>query len=219
MQLHHICTTNSVLNSFLAEIRSVEKQSDSMRFRRNIERIGEVLSYEMSKSFNYSNNDITTPLGNKPVALSMDQLVICSILRAGLPLHVGVMNYFDAAESGFVSAYRKHKSNSTDFDIEVEYVACPDLRSKTLVLVDPMLATGSSLVATLEALTQFGQPKEIHVISVIASKAGVAYVKQYLPSNAHLWVADIDNILDDKGYIIPGLGDAGDLAYGEKLQK
>lgn len=219
MYIHQLAKTNSVLNSFLSEIRSDTIQNDKMRFRRNIERIGEILCYEMSKSFIYKSHDVNTPLGQKSTFIHSNKVVICSILRAGLPLHIGVLNYFDSAESAFISAYRKHKKNTIDFEIKVEYVACPDLHDKTLVIVDPMLATGQSLVLTHNALLKLGQPKDLHILSVIGAQAGVGYIEQQLPENSHLWIADIDKELDEKGYIVPGLGDAGDLAFGEKLQK
>ena len=220
MHIHNLSENNSVLNTFLSEIRDATIQKDSMRFRRNVERIGEVLSYEMSKSFHYTDSDIQTPLGTKRIQLfSEDDVVICSILRAGLPLHIGVQNYFDKAHGAFISAYRKHKPSSTEFEIMVEYVACPSLDNTILVLVDPMLATGQSLALTYKALQRFGTPKEIHLLSVIGANDGVRYIEDQFPKNTHLWIADIDDQLNDKGYIIPGLGDAGDLAFGEKLQQ
>lgn len=219
MHIHDISLQNSVLNTFLSEIRDVDIQKDRMRFRRNIERVGEILGYEMSKSLNYSSRSIETPLGYSPIYLATNPLVICSILRAGIPLHHGLLNYFDMAENAFISAYRHHKDKDEDFEIIVEYMACPNLANKTLVLADPMLATGQSLVATFEALKQFGKPKETHIVSVIGSQQGVDYINTMFDSNVHLWIAAIDKSLNNKGYIIPGLGDAGDLAFGEKLQK
>ena len=218
MQIHHLAQNNSILNTFLHEIRSITTQNDSMRFRRNIERIGEILSYELSKTLKYSSQITQTPLGDKSIDLPHQDVVICSILRAGLPLHHGVLNYFDHAGSAFISAYRKSIKDTSDFEILVEYVACPNLENKTLILVDPMLATGQSLALTYEALLQNGKPKQIHLMSVIGSKEGVDFIKDKFPENTHLWIADIDKKLNEKGYIIPGLGDAGDLAYGEKLQ-
>lgn len=219
MQIHNLSKNNSIINTFLSEIRAVSIQKDSMRFRRNIERIGEILSYEMSKSLTFTATTTKTPLGNKDINLPVNNVVICSILRAGLPLHIGVLNYFDRADNAFISAFRKHKKNSSDFEIMVEYVACPSLENKTLVLVDPMLATGQSLALTFEALQHFGKPKQVHILSVIGAQPGVNYIKDKFPENTHLWIADIDKQLNDKGYIIPGLGDAGDLAYGDKLQR
>ena len=219
MIVHHIAQNNSVLNTFIHELRSISIQNDSLRFRRNIERIGEILTYELSKTLNYKNETSVTPLGEKETMLSEDKIVICSILRAGLPLHNGVLNYFDRADNAFISAYRKHIENTSDFEILVEYMACPNLENKTLVLVDPMLATGQSLALTYEALLQNGTPKNVHVVSVIGAEEGVNYVKDKFPEDTHLWIATIDEKLNEKGYIIPGLGDAGDLAFGQKLQQ
>lgn len=218
MQIHNISEKNSILNSFISEIRNVNIHNDRMRFRRNIERIGEVLGYEMSKSFQYKNETIQTPLGKSDINIYQNDVVLCSILRAGVPLHNGLLNYFDEAENAFISAYRHHKENPESFEIIVEYLACPNLEGKTLVLADPMLATGQSMVATFEALKPFGKPKEIHLVSVIGAQQGVDYVANHFDSEAHLWIAAVDEKLNDKGYIIPGLGDAGDLAFGEKLQ-
>lgn len=217
MQTHYLSEGNSVLNHFLAQIRNVHVQGDSMRFRRNIERIGEVMAYEMSKNFDYKNIEITTPLGTKKTTEISNRLVLCSILRAGLPLHLGFLNYFDNAENGFVSAYRYHKDNNDDFEIKVEYQAVPQISDKTLLLIDPMLATGQSMVAVLEKLLEKGTPAEVHIAAVIASPEGVQYLEQHLPDNFHLWIATLDEKLNNKNYIIPGLGDAGDLAYGNKL--
>ena len=219
MNIHNISLQNSILNNFISEIRSVGIQKDSMRFRRNIERIGEVLGYEMSKSLSYKTELVETPLGKCTINLPDNDIVLCSILRAGVPLHNGLLNYFDTAENAFISAYRHHKHDPESFEIIVEYLACPNLENKTLVLADPMLATGQSMVATFEALKPFGTPKEVHLISVIGAQEGVNFVEQNLDDNTHLWIAAIDETLNDKGYIIPGLGDAGDLAFGEKLQQ
>jgi len=189
-----------------------------MRFRRNIERIGEILGYEMSKCFNYAPKSINTPLGKSTINLPEDPMVLCSILRAGIPLHNGLLNYFDMAENAFISAYRHHKDHSDSFEIIVEYLACPNLEGKTLILADPMLATGQSLVAALKALKPFGTPKNIHIISVIGAQSGIDFIKQHFDAQTHLWIATVDQSLNDKGYIIPGLGDAGDLSFGQKLQ-
>ncbi|WP_439129348.1 uracil phosphoribosyltransferase [Polaribacter sp.] len=217
MHIHHISENNSILTRFLAQIRDVNIQKDSLRFRRNIERIGEILGYELSKNLSYNTVNVTTPLGKKKMELPNNELVLCSILRAGLPLHQGLLNYFDDAENAFISAYRNHPKNNTDFEIVVEYFAAPYLDNKTLLLADPMLATGQSLVAVYEAIKKHGNPKELHIVAVIASKEGVSFIKKKFPKNTHLWVAAIDDTLNDKGYIIPGLGDAGDLAFGSKL--
>lgn len=201
----------------MSEIRDVNIQKDSLRFRRNIERIGEVLSYELSKELSYSSVDVATPLGTKNTNLPNNEVVLCSILRAGLPLHQGLLNYFDKAENAFISAYRHHSNNDAEFEIVVEYFASPSIDGKTLLLADPMLATGQSLVAVYEAIKKHGTPKEIHILAVIGSQDGVDFIKNHFPKNTHLWIADIDADLDDKGYIVPGLGDAGDLAFGAKL--
>ncbi|TCK67786.1 uracil phosphoribosyltransferase [Winogradskyella wandonensis] len=218
MHIHHLSETPSILNTFLAEIRDEVIQKDSMRFRRNIERIGEILGYELSKSLQYNSKKITTPLDNLQAQLHQKDIVLCSILRAGVPLHNGLLNYFDTAENAFISAYRQHKENPESFDIVVEYLACPSLENKTLILADPMLATGQSMVATFEALKPFGTPKEIHLVSVIGAQKGVDFVSENFDTDSHLWIAAIDQKLNEKGYIVPGLGDAGDLAFGTKLQ-
>jgi len=218
MNIHHISENNSILNTFIAEIRDKHIQKDRMRFRRNIERIGEILGYEMSKSLPFTKKIIDTPLASCPINLLNDDIVLCSILRAGVPLHNGLLNYFDMAENAFISAYRHHKDTPETFDIIVEYLACPDLTNKTLILADPMLATGQSMVATYEALKPFGTPKSVHLVSVIGAQDGVDFVAKHFADETHLWIAAIDAQLNNKGYIIPGLGDAGDLAFGEKLQ-
>lgn len=217
MKTHHIAKQNSILNKFISQIRDHTIQKDSLRFRRNIERIGEVLGYELSKNLPYTKSSIKTPLGIKETNLLTNNVVLCSILRAGLPLHNGLLNYFDDAENAFISAYRHHPNNDEAFEIVVEYFAAPEIEGKTLLLVDPMLATGRSLVAVYEAIKKYGTPKEIHIVSVIGSKEGVTYVGAHFPENTNLWIADIDDELNNKGYIIPGLGDAGDLAFGVKM--
>ena len=218
MLIHNISKQNSILNTFLSEIRNSTVQKDRMRFRRNIERIGEILGYELSKSLKYKATSVETPLGNCRINLFENNIVLCAILRAGIPLHNGLLNYFDNAENAFILAYRHHKDNPENFKIVVEYLACPNLEGKTLILADPMLATGQSLVATFEALKPFGMPKEIHLVSIIGAQQGVDFVENHFENNTCLWIAAIDERLNSKGYIIPGLGDAGDLAFGEKLQ-
>ena len=217
MTIHHFGEGNSLLNQFIAEIRDVEIQKDSMRFRRNIERIGEILSYEMSKSLNYALKIVATPFDTKEMSLPDDKLVLCSVLRAGLPLHQGMLNYFDGAENAFISAYRHHRGDEDAFEVIVKYFAAPSLADKILVLTDPMLATGKTLENVLNALKEHGEPKQIHIISVIGSQSGIAHIREVFPKNTHLWIAAIDDKLNSKGYIIPGIGDAGDLAFGEKL--
>lgn len=218
MHIHNLTEKNSILNTFISELRDVKIQKDSMRFRRNIERIGEILGYEISKVLNYKSTQITTPLGTKEMNIMDSDIVLCSILRAGVPLHNGLLTYFDNAQNAFISAYRQHQKNPDSFEIVVEYLACPNLENKTLILADPMLATGQSLVATFEALKPFGKPKEVHLACVIGAQPGIDYIKKRFNSDTHLWIATVDPELDEKGYILPGLGDAGDLAFGEKLQ-
>ncbi len=216
MEVFRFDLKNSVLNNFIAEIRDVNIQKDSMRFRRNIERIGEILSYELSKTIKYNPVNVVTPLGEKTINISQDNLVLCSVLRAGLPLHRGILNFFDSIENAFISTYRHH-ADKDQFKIHVEYLATPHLDNKILILADPMLATGSSLVAVYESLKKLGEIEQIHVVSVIASQEGINYIDKYFPKNTTLWVATIDQFLNEKGYIVPGLGDAGDLAFGSKL--
>jgi len=216
MIINILDTKQTILNKLISEIRDVNIQKDSMRFRRNIERIGEIISYEISKTLNYKTETISTPLGTKIMQLPKKEVVLCSILRAGLPLHNGLLNYFDDAENAFISAYRKHISE-TEFEIKVEYFASPNLDGKTLILADPMLATGRSLASVYEGLKKHGTPKEIHLACVIGATEGLNYIKQYFPEDTKLWIATVDENLNKKGYIVPGLGDAGDLSFGEKL--
>jgi uracil phosphoribosyltransferase len=217
MKIHNLSEKDSVLNHFLGQIRNINIQNDSMRFRRNIERIGEIMAYELSQSLSYKSVEIQTPLGVKKTTEIVDQLVLCSILRAGLNLHQGFLNYFDEAENGFISAYRHHPNNDDYFDIRVEYEAIADINSKNLLLVDPMLATGQSILAVFNKLMERGTPKEIHIAVIIAAPEGVAYLEKNLPDTCHLWIGSLDEKLNDKSYIVPGLGDAGDLSYGTKL--
>ena len=217
MKINILSEQNSVLNKFIEQIRDKEIQQDSMRFRRNLERIGEVTAYELSKTLDYTPRMVETPLGEAEVQVISDKLVVATILRAGLPFHQGFLNYFDDAQNAFVSAYRKnHKDGS--FTVKVEYISCGELEGKVLLLVDPMLATGTSLVYSYEALVaKGGTPKELHVAAVIASEEGVEYATKHLPHGTHIWCASVDAELTAQSYIIPGLGDAGDLAYGSKL--
>lgn len=218
MMLHILSKENSVLGRFIAEIRDREIQKDPMRFRRNLERIAEITAYEISKTLEYKEQNIVTPLGEASVALIDDDIVLATILRAGLPYHNGFLNYFDGAQNAFISAYRKsHKDNS--FEIKLDYISCGNIEGKILILVDPMLATGSSLVLAHRALCEKGgTPKHTHVAAVIASEQGIDYVKQNM-SHEHttIWAAAVDEELTSKSYIVPGIGDAGDLAYGSKL--
>lgn len=217
MQIHNLSENNSVLNHFLGQIRNVNIHNDSMRFRRNIERIGEIMAYELSQELHYKAVEIQTPLGIKKTTEIANQLVICSILRAGFPMHTGFLNYFDAAENGFISASRHYPNNDDYFDILVEYQAIADFNGKYLLLVDPMLATGQSIVAVFNRLLERGEAKEIHIAVVIAAPEGIAYLEKHLPDTCHLWIASLDDNLNEHSYIVPGLGDAGDLSYGTKL--
>ncbi|WP_329904006.1 uracil phosphoribosyltransferase [Porphyromonas pogonae] len=217
MEIKHLVKENSLLSRYVSEMRNIQIQKDSLRFRRNIERVGEIMAYEISKTFDYKTEEIRTPLGCCSCSLPGEQVVIGTILRAGLPFHQGFLSYLDDAENAFVSAYRKYKDR-LNFDIFIEYIASPDLTGKTLILADPMLATGGSMELAFRALLTKGQPRHIHLTSIIASQQAIDYLESIYPqSNITLWVADIDPELDEHSYIVPGLGDAGDLAYGEKL--
>jgi uracil phosphoribosyltransferase len=208
---------NSLLNIFIAEIRDIKIQQDPMRFRKNLERMGEVFAYEISKTLFYTPKVVTTPLGEASTHVLLNQPVVASILRAGLPLHQGILNYFDHAENAFISAYRKHHKDGT-FDIELGYMASPNIENKTIILCDPMLATGSSMVLTYKALLKLGTPKHLHIVSVIASVEGLEYAKRHLPPETTIWIGALDDELTAQSYIVPGLGDAGDLAFGSKDQ-
>jgi uracil phosphoribosyltransferase len=216
MRIVNLGDTNSILNKFVAELRDVDIQKDSLRFRRNVERIGEIMAYEISKEFHYSTKDIQSPLGIAPMNTPDDQIVISTILRAGLPFHQGFLRYLDNAENAFVSAYRKYKDR-LNFDIHIEYIASPRLTGKTLIVSDTMLATGSSMELAYEALLTKGVPGHVHVASIISSKQALEYLQKKMPDDkTTIWIAALDNDLDDHSYIVPGLGDAGDLAFGEK---
>lgn len=218
MPLNILSRQNTVLNKFIAQIRDREIQRDPMRFRRNMERIGEIAAYEISKTLRYTPRIVETPLGQAEVAQIDDSIVLATILRAGLPFHQGFLNYFDDAQNAFVSAYRKSTKDGK-FKVKVEYISCGDLEGKTLLLVDPMLATGSSLVLAYEALCERGgTPAHTHVASVIASEQGIDYVTNHMPhQTTTIWAAAVDEELTSRCYIVPGIGDAGDLAYGEKI--
>lgn len=206
---------NSLFNHFLAELRDIEVQGDSLRFRRNIERIGEVLAYEISKSLKFNSESVKTPLGMANENLITAQPVVASVLRAGLPLHLGILNYFDKAENAFVSAYREEKSDGS-LDFHIEYNACPNLDGKTLIIADPMLATGNSMWLAYQALLAHGNPKQVHIAAVIGSEAGVDFVREKFPQGTQIWIGAVDPDLNEMSYIVPGLGDAGDLCFGEK---
>jgi uracil phosphoribosyltransferase len=215
--VHHLSEKHSLISNWIAEIRDVNIQTDRMRFRRNLERIGEVAAYEMSKLMPSMVKQTTTPLGIHPSKVLAEQPVLATILRAGLPLHQGMLNYFDKADNAFISAYRKHQDNGS-FEISIEYLSCPDLNNRVLIVCDPMLATGASMVQTIQAITQHQTPKEIHIVVAIASKKGIETVEAALGKKIPIWCGDIDDSINDKSYIIPGLGDAGDLAFGTKIQ-
>lgn len=207
---------NSLINVFLSELRDINIQQDSMRFRRNLERLGEIFAYEISKTLSYKEEEITTPLGISNMMVLKDQPVIATILRAGLPVHQGILNYFDRAENSFVSAYRKHHKDNS-FEIKIEYLSSPSIDGKDLILCDPMLATGQSMFLAYKALLQRGKPRHIHIVGLIASQEGVNFVKSHFPANTTVWLGAVDDELTAKSYIVPGIGDAGDLAYGKKL--
>lgn len=215
MKVINLGAANSIFNQYIAEIRSVGIQEDSMRFRRNCERLGEILAYEISKTLTYNSKNIVTPLGELDMQLISEQPVLATILRAGLPLHQGMLNYFDKADNTFVSAYRKHH-NDGSFIIEAEYMASPNLENRIVILSDPMLASGASMVEIYKLLLQKGKPKQLHIVVLIASIEGIEFVKKNLPENTTIWTGAIDEELTAHSYIVPGLGDAGDLAFGSK---
>ena len=207
---------NSLFNTFLAEVRDEVVQHDRMRFRRNLERMAEVMAYELSKGLKYIPETIVTPLGEAKMNVLQDEIVLATILRAGLPMHQGLLNYFDTADSAYVSAYRKHRTEEK-YDIQVEYCAAPQIDGKILIISDPMLATGSSMWAVYKELLKNGNPKEVHVVSAIAAKEAIDFITKKMPTATKIWVGAIDDELTAQSYIVPGLGDAGDLAYGDKL--
>jgi uracil phosphoribosyltransferase len=213
--IYNLSAQNSVANRFLAELRDVDIQQDRQRFRRNLERIGEILAYEISKTLDYEPYEIETQLGIADTRLPVQRVVLATILRAGLPFHQGMLNYFDSADSAFISAYRRHHKDGT-FEIQLDYISTPDLNDCVLILCDPMLATGASIKEAILSLERFGQPAAVHIATVIASAAGLETVRQNHPK-ASVWMGALDDELTAKSYIVPGLGDAGDLAFGEKL--
>lgn len=206
----------SMFSHLLAEIRDQEIQRDSMRFRRNLERMGEMFAMEISRQLDFTRRTVTTVLGQSEVQVLREQPVLATILRAGLPLHQGLLNYFDQADNAFISAYRKHEGDEESFEVEIEYLSSPSLQDRVVILCDPMLATGSSMVLAYQALLHRGTPRHVHVVAVIASDAGVEFVQQQLPANTTLWLGAVDHELTSRAYIVPGLGDAGDLAFGTK---
>lgn len=216
MKITDFNTTHSLLNRFILEIRDVNIQQDRMRFRRNIQRIGEIMAYEISKDLNYSEKGVTTPLGTAKIAIPDNNIVLCTILRAGLVFHEGFLSYFDNAENAFISAYREYIDES-HFKIKTEYLASPSIEGKTIIITDPMLATGHSMETCYNALLKKGTPEKIHIASVIASKKAIEHISSVFPEEkTTVWCGAIDPTLNEHAYIVPGLGDAGDLAYGIK---
>ncbi|MDE7402436.1 MAG: uracil phosphoribosyltransferase [Muribaculaceae bacterium] len=216
MEIINFADTPSLVSRYMMEMRDVQVQGDPLRFRTNLDRIGQIMAYEISKRLDYKDTTISTPLGECVCQEPADKIVLATILRAGLPFHHGFLSYFDRAENAFVSAYRKYKEKGDSFDVLIEYMASPSIEDKTLILVDPMLATGSSMELAYRALLHKGTPAKIHLASVIASKQSVEYVRQNFPEDTVLWCGAIDDEVNAHSYIVPGLGDAGDLAYGIK---
>ena len=214
--IYNLSEQNSIANKFLAQLRDHQIQKDSLRFRRNLERLGEIFAYEISKMISYSPTDIETPLGTATINLPTNQIVLGTILRAGLPLHQGLLNVFDDAGNAFISAYRKHHKDGS-FEIKLEYISCPNLDETVMIMADPMLATGASMVLALQSILEYGTPSSIHVVTAIASTDGINYLVRNFP-DIHVWAGAIDEELTAKSYIVPGLGDAGDLSFGAKLQ-
>lgn len=218
MQVINFQDQNSVINQYMAELRDKSHQKNRLLFRNNIERIGEMMAFELSKTLDYKQKTVTTPLGTIDIPLPKDDMVIATVLRAGLPFHSGFIRVFDHADNGFVSAYRMYTNREhTEVGVHTEYLAAPSVKGKTLVIVDPMLATGGSMAASIEALMKTGKPKKIHVCCVIAAPEGLEVVKQALPDDSTIWCAAIDPGMNEQKYIVPGFGDCGDLCYGEKL--
>jgi uracil phosphoribosyltransferase len=207
---------HSLVSNWVSELRDTEIQSDRMRFRRNLERIAEVIGYEISKQMAWEEKEITTPLGTSIAKVLSEQPVLATILRAGLAMHTGLLSYFDKGDNAFISAYRKHNADGS-FDIHMEYMSCPEIENRTVIISDPMIATGSSLVKSIEFLKEEGNIKELHIVCAIACTVGIEYVSRAFPK-ATIWCGDIDDEITAKGYIVPGLGDAGDLAFGAKMQ-
>ena len=216
IEIHNLERTDSVFNQYMAELRDAVIQQDRMRFRRNLERIGEVMAYEISKSFEYDDEEVATPLGIKQIRTMHEQPVLATILRAGLPFHNGMLSMLDQADSAFIAAYRKYDKNE-DSEIRVEYFSSPDIEDRILILCDPLLATGESIVKTLNGLMEDMMPKEIHIAVAVASQEGLDYVERTMSRlPVTIWVGSIDEELTARAYVVPGIGDVGDLAYGEK---
>ena len=217
MEVINLCNQNSLVSQFMSELRDCNQQQERLRFRANIQRIGQIMAYEISKRLSYELVETVTPLGTAKTNVLADNVVLTTILRAGLPFHEGFLTYFDHAENGFVSAYRKYIEQSNDFKVHIECIACPRIDDKVVIIADPMLATGSSMELAYQALMTKGHPKHVHLASVIATDQAIDFISERLPKdNITLWTADIDHELNDHSYIVPGLGDAGDLLYGEK---
>lgn len=215
IKVHDFSKTNSLYNNFLVQLRDLKVHSDRMRFRRNLERLGEITAFEISKELKFEESDVYTPLGVAPSNIIIEQPVIATILRAGLPLHQGFLNYFDNSDNCFISAYRKHSSEDV-FDVQIEYLSSPSLEGKVVILTDPMIASGASMVLAYKAMLSKGSPKHIHIVGVIASAEGIEYVRKNMPENTTVWIGAIDQEMTAQSYIVPGLGDAGDLAFGQK---
>jgi len=207
----------SLLHQFMGELRDINIQKDRMRFRRNMERIGEIMAYEISRTLAYTDEEVETPLGIANIKKHTQGIVLGTILRAGLPLHQGLLNYFDEAENAFISAYRRHHKDGT-FEVNVEYVSCPDLTDSVLIIADPMLATGASMDIVIKTLADYGEPAELHIVTAVASAYGLDFIRRKYP-DAHIWIGALDEELTARSYIVPGLGDAGDLSYGAKVQE
>ncbi len=217
MEIINLCDHDSLVSQFMSEIRDKEQQKERLRFRTNIQRLGQIMAYEISKRLHYESKDTETPLGIARTNVIADKVVLATILRAGLPFHEGFLSYFDQAENGFVSAYRKYIEKTNDFNVHIEYIACPRIDDKVLLIVDPMLATGSSMELAFQALMTKGHPAHVHVASVIATDQAIEYLRNRMPDDrTTIWCCDIDHQLNEHSYIVPGLGDAGDLVYGEK---
>ncbi len=211
---HELVKKNSIANKFLAELRSASVQKDRMRFRKNLERLGQIFAYEISKTLDYQSTEIETPLGVADCNLITDNIVIASIMRAGMPMHNGILSFFDDADNAFISAYRSHHKDGS-FDISLEYITSPDLTGKVIILADPMLATGASIDKAINSLKEYGEWKTMHIVTAVASSQGIQHIKR-LHKNTTIWAGAIDDELTAKSYIVPGLGDAGDLAFGSK---
>ena len=218
MDIINFSEQNSIINQYMSELRDKSYQRNRLLFRHNIQRIGEMMAYEVSKTMDYKPKTVTTPLGTLEIPLPKDDVLIATVLRAGLPFHEGFLRVFDHADNGFVSAYRMYTNREhTEVGVHTEYMAAPSVKGKTLIICDPMLATGGSMAASIEALQKTGNPRKIHICCVIATPEGIDVVKQALPDNATIWCAAIDPGMNANKYIVPGFGDAGDLCYGEKL--